>query len=314
MKKVSFLFFIFLLAIVVAGCSDSASKAEEKEVSKITVSHELGETKVTKNPETVVVFDYSSLETLTELGVDVASVPKSSLPDHLSQYNDDAYEDAGGIKEPDLEKISEIAPDLIIISGRQADYYDELKKLAPTIYLALDTENIIESFKENTTILGEIFDKEDKVAEALAEIDDEIAALKEEVTSTEKNALVILANEGNISAYGNGSRFGHIYEAFGFTAVDPNIEVSTHGQSVSFEYIVEKNPDYLFVVDRDAVVGGEASAKGTVENDLIKTTTAYKEDNIIYLDPNYWYLAGGGLMSLHEMIGEVQAAATGQEK
>lgn len=97
---------------------------------------------------------------------------------------------------------------------------------------------------------------------------------------------------------------------FGFAQADDKIEVSTHGQSVSYEYVADKNPDYLFVVDRDAVVksdGGESgSAKKAVENDLVKNTNAFKNGKIIYLDPNYWYLSGGGLISVSEMLKEVE--------
>jgi iron complex transport system substrate-binding protein len=100
-----------------------------------------------------------------------------------------------------------------------------------------------------------------------------------------------------------------IYDDVGFIPVDENIEVSTHGMSVSFEYVVEKDPDYLFVVDRGAVVsGGESTAKQLIENELVGRTKAYQEGNIIYLDPNYWYVAGGGLISVAEMMKELDAA------
>lgn len=95
---------------------------------------------------------------------------------------------------------------------------------------------------------------------------------------------------------------------FGFPPVDPDIKTSTHGDPVSFEYIVEKDPDYLFVIDRGAVVGGESSAKQVVENELVKKTKAYKEGHIVYLDPSYWYLSGGGLVSVEEMVKEIGAA------
>lgn len=72
--------------------------------------------------------------------------------------------------------------------------------------------------------------------------------------------------------------------------------------------MAEKNPDYLFVIDRGAVVGGKSSAKQVVENEMIKTTKAYKENHVVYLDPNYWYLSGGGLISVSEMVKEVGAA------
>ena len=226
----------------------------------------------------------------------------------MSKYNDDKYANVGSLKEPDFEKISDLGPDLIIISTRQSELYEEFKAIAPTIYVGLDTANYIESFKENVQTVAKIFGKEDMVKEEIAAIEKRIEEVNKKVTELGKTALIVLANDGKVSAYGPGSRFGLIHDVLGFQAVDENIEASTHGQSISFEYIVEKDPDFLFVIDRTAVVGGESSAKEVIENDLVKNTKAYKEGNIVYLDPNYWYLSGGGLVSVSEMILEVGAA------
>ncbi|AKO92317.1 siderophore ABC transporter substrate-binding protein [Priestia filamentosa] len=313
MRKFLSMFLVALVALVVAACGSnnesSSSKADEEKSSKteeITVKHKLGETKVTKNPEKVVVFDFGALDSLDELGVDVAGVPQDSIPSYLSKYEDKKYENVGGLKEPDFEKISEINPDLIIISGRQASQYDEFSKIAPTIDLELDTTKYMDSFEQNQETLGKIFDKEKEVEKKIADVKATMSEVKEKAEKSNKTGLIVLANEGKISAYGPNSRFGIIHDELGVKPADPNIEASTHGQSVSFEYIVEKNPDYLFVIDRSAVVGGEDSAKKTIENDLVKKTNAYKEDHIIYLNPNYWYLSGGGLLSVPEMAKEVE--------
>lgn len=58
-------------------------------------------------------------------------------------------------------------------------------------------------------------------------------------------------------------------------------------------------------MDRGAAIGGESSAKSVVENELVKKTNAYKNDHIVYLNPEYWYLSGGGLESVAEMVKEV---------
>ncbi|MCU9612570.1 siderophore ABC transporter substrate-binding protein [Caldibacillus lycopersici] len=314
MKKSIYLGLFLMLSLILTACgtSDSNSNASsgDKEKETVSIKHELdeNEVEVPKNPKKVVVFDFGSLDTLDKMGVEVVGIPKDSLPTYLDKYADDKYENVGGLKEPDFEKIAEIGPDLIIISGRQGEQYEEFKEIAPTIYLALDTSNYIDSFKANARTLGKIFDKEDFVEDELVKIDDRMAQVKEEVTALNKNALIILANDGKISAYGAGSRFGLIHDVLGFTPSDPNIEVSTHGQSVSFEYVMEQDPDYLFVVDRTAVVGGETGAKEVVENELTKNTKAYKEGHIVYLDPDYWYLSGGGLISVSEMISEVEAS------
>lgn len=291
-----------------AGSNGTAEQVQNKEV---TITHLLGETTLETNPEKIVVFDMGILDSLDKLGIEVTGVPQVNIPPYLEKYKDSKYENVGSLKEPDFEKIAEISPDLIIISGRQADSYDELSKIGKTIHLGVDTTRYMDSYKENMQILGQIFNKTDEINTEIAKIEDEIKVLNEKVTASGKNALIILANEGKISAYGAGSRFGIIHDVFGFTPVDKAIEVSTHGQSISFEYIVEKDPDYLFVVDRGAAVSTDdktSSAKGLVENSLVKNTKAYKEGHIIYLDANYWYLSGGGLASVSEMVKEVSDA------
>lgn len=166
----------------------------------------------------------------------------------------------------------------------------------------------MESFKENLATIGTIFDKRDEIDQELQSIKQSIADLQKKVPESEKKALIILANDDKISAYGPGSKFGLIHDVFGIPAVDEGIEASTHGMNVPFEYVVKKNPDLLYVIDRGAIVGSESSVKQVVENELTKKTSAYQNDNIVYLDPNYWYLSGGGLVSVQEMVDEVASS------
>jgi iron complex transport system substrate-binding protein len=318
-QKLTYLIIAFLVLILAACGAQSGTSSDKKEGNEstdasetMTVTHELGETEVTKNPKNVVVFDYGVLDTLDTLGIEVAGLPKEgTVPSYLEKYTSDEYASVGSLKEPDFEKINELQPDLIIISTRQAELYEEFQEIAPTIYLGVDETRYMDSFKENTEIIGQIFNKETEVEEGLAKIDESIKALNEKATKIDKNALVVLANEGTVSAYGPSSRFGLIHDEFGVKPVDKDIEVSTHGMSVDFDYIFQQNPDYLFVVDRGAVVTtgeGGSSAKEVIENDIIKETTAFKENQIVYLDPNYWYLSGGGLVSVAEMVKDIDEA------
>jgi len=292
-----------------AGNAQAEEPAEEAPAAPVemTITHQLGETKVMTNPEKVVVFDFGTLDTLDKLGVQVVAVPQANIPSYLSKYEDAAYENAGSLKEPDFEKISGIDPDLIIISGRQSAAYEELSKLGPTIFMGVDMANYVESFKENVTTLGQIFGKETEAAAEIAAIEETIQSVQAAASGSGKNGLIILTTGGKISAYGAGSRFGIIHDVLGVTPVDESIVADTHGMSVSFEYIAEKNPDYLFVIDRDAVVGeGADAAASVIENELVKGTKAFQNDDIVYLDPDFWYLSGGGLISVGEMVKEVE--------
>ncbi|WP_342415592.1 siderophore ABC transporter substrate-binding protein [Paenibacillus sp. FSL R10-2782] len=324
-KNMMFLTLILALVLIVSACGKAApatqeatgndsSSAATTEPKTIEVKHALDENpvQVKVNPKNVVVFDFGALDTLDKLGVDVAAVAQQDLPTYLSKYKDSKYASAGTLFEPDYEKISDLSPGLIIIGGRQADAYKELSKIAPTISLAVDTKDFVNSFKKNVETLGQIFDKEDAAKQELATIDSSIKAVHDKAVASKAKGLIVLTNEGSLSAYGEQSRFGIIHDALGVTPVDPDIKVSTHGQKVSFEYVQQKNPDYIFVVDRGAVVVKEGkeqvTGKQTIENELVKKTNAFKNGHIVYLDPNYWYLSGNGLESVSEMIKEIDAA------
>jgi len=299
-----------MIAVLAAACgsneAEEEGKAKEKET--VTIEHELGETEVEKDPEKVVVFDFGALDTLNELDVEVAGVPQDNMPSYLEEYESDEYENVGSLKEPDFEKIAEIDPDVILISGRQSDLYEQLEELAPTVYVGVDTTRYMDSFEENVHKIGKIFGKEEEVETELTDVEEKIEDVQEDAEKSDKNGLIVLANDDKISAYGPESRFGLIHDVFGVPATDEGIEVSTHGQNVTFEYVVEEDPDLLYVIDRSAAIGEGSAAEQVIENDLMEDTKAMQNDDIYYLDPDYWYLSGGGLISVSEMIDEIDAS------
>lgn len=289
--------------------ANNASGIESVVTSEfIEVEDSNGKVSVPLNPEKVVVFDNSMLDTMDALGVGekVVAAPTASLPDYLSDYRH--VESAGGIKEPDLEKINQMQPDLIIISGRQMDYQEQLEEIAPTLFLSIDHDHIWSSIQKNIQTIGTVFEKEQEAANEIDFLQTEIDKTKKDAEHSGKKALILLINEGSLSAYGPGSRFGIIHEVFGFEPADDQIEASTHGQNVSYEYVLEQNPDIIFVIDRTKAVGGDASNNNVVDNDLVKQTTAFKEGAVIALEPQIWYLAGSGIESLDLMLKDVQQA------
>src|SRR5699024_1813977 len=132
----------------------------------------------------------------------------------------------------------------------------------------------------------------EEVEAELTNIEEKIDTVQEDAEESGKNGLIVLANDDKISAYGPESRFGLIHDVFGVPTVDVGIEVSTHGQNVTFEYDVEQDPDLLYESDRSAAIGEGSAAEQVVENDLMEDTKAMQNDDIYYLDPDYRYLSG----------------------
>lgn len=319
MKKYIVGLSLVLLGLGLAGCgsttnessSDSSGKAATSSTVKdetLEVKDSNGKVTVPKNPKKVVVFDNGSLDTLDALGVGdtIVGAATDNLPAYLKEYK--KVDSAGGIKEPDLEKINQMKPDLIIISGRQSDFLDQLKEIAPTMYLAVDTSNTWNSIKQNVETLGQIFDKEKAAKKQLAELETSIKETKAKAEESKDKALTVLVNEGQLSTYGKDSRFGIVYDTFGFAESDDAIKASTHGQSVSYEYVLDKNPDVLFVVDRTKAIGGDDSNNNVADNELVAQTTAGKNKKVISLQPDVWYLSGGGLESVKMMLNDVNKA------
>lgn len=300
---------IIAVLILVFGVSKFKSNDVIQNNTKemITVTDRNGEKKVPKNPKRVVVLDYGALDTMKAINKEPVGVPKQNLPNYLSMYKDDKYTDIGGVKEFNMEKINELKPDLIIIEGRQASYYDELNKIAPTILLGTDGTDHFGSLEKNAKVIASIYGVEDEVEGKIKDLNARAEKVAKKVKAGNKNALVTMVSEGNISAFGKGSRYSVIYDKFGFKPID-NIEVSKHGKNISSEYIVSKNPEYIFVVDRGVIVGDKKPARDVVENELTRSTKAYKDGNIIYLDAQVWYLGGCGLMSTDLMIKEMEKA------
>lgn len=299
---------------VVADTTETTPTAEptadavEEKATEIVIEHALGTVTVPVNPKKAVVFDFGMLDTIRELGVDTElAVAVSSLPEYLSEYSNNAS--AGTLKEPDLEAIFDFEPEVIIISGRQSSYYDQLSEIAPTVFVDLDSTKYMEDFEKNVRIAAQIFDKEELVDEKMAEINKQVEEVKAIASTKEEKALILLTNDGSVSAYGKGSRFGIIHDLLGVKAADENIEAVTHGQEANYEYISEVNPDIIFVVDRtEATSSGTEASNSTLDNDLVNGTNAGKNDRIVNLDAEIWYKAGGGIYSVAEMIREVGEA------
>lgn len=272
----------------------------------LTITHELGSATVQANPRKIAVFDMGTLDIINELGAKAQiAVPNDAITSWLSRYQNGI--DIGGIKEPDLESLYTFRPDIIFISGRQRAYYPELAKIAPTVYTQIDPAHYMDGLEKNVTDLGRIFGRETVAAQKMADLKKRIADAKAIAANHEARALILLTNDGSMSAYGKGSRFGLIHDVLGIREADENIKVSIHGQEVGYEYIAKIDPDIIYVVDRTAVVGGTKFASATLDNALVNRTKAARNGKIITMDAEAWYLTAGGLAATGRMIDDALA-------
>lgn len=308
-----------LFLLTACSTSDMADQSAETNTTttsetvqeELTLEHPLGTTTLQTNPQKVVVLDYGILDALDDAGLSdvIVATPQSShMPDFLSEYSSSDYANAGSIKQADFETISDLQPDLILITSRLTESYEELSKIAPTVFLTMPGAEYMDTFYENIDVLKTIFTaKEDVFSTEVANIKERANTIAEAATG--KTGLLIQANDNQFNVFGLGSRYGVVFTDFGFTLTDETIAPSIHGQSSSFEYIVSQDPDYLFVIDRSAAIGANSEgAKQLLENDLTANMKAFKEDHVVYLNSTNWYTVAGGIQSTKAMLTEMETA------
>ena len=277
----------------------AGSAAAEVPAGSVKVQTAHGEAVVPQNPERVAVYDLGAVDTLSKLGVKIGASVDAQRLAYLDAPLKDAVK-AGTLFEPNYEALNAYNPQLIVIGSRMAKdkVSDELAKLAPTIDMTAQTDNMKESAKARIDAYGRIFGKQAEADALKAEIDKTFADAKAAAQGKGKG-LVILVNAGKLSAFGPDSRLGGwIHRDIGVPAADEAIKEGSHGQPVSFEYIKEKNPDWLFVLDRSAAIGEEGqAAREVLNNPLVAQSTAWKKGQVVYLPPET-YLATGGAQEL----------------
>lgn len=291
--------------LILFGCQ--ADSEQNVEGSSLQFEDSAGhQVTVPENPDRLAVFDNGQLDLLRDLNLDDRVVVTASnyLPDYLDTYADVPV--AGTLHEVDLETTYAQDPDLAIVAGRSRESFDSLNEFLPVMDVSNNVEDIWQSIQENLDYYAEIFAVQEEADQIKNSLEEDLQALQNQTADSDLSTLFVMTNEGSLSAYGPGSRFGFVHDLFGFQPVDENIESSRHGMDISFEYVLDQNPDVIFVLDRTAAVGGQEAA-GLSENALIQETTAYQEDKIIYLDPEVWYMAEGGSTAFAQMMEEVSS-------
>jgi ABC-type enterochelin transport system, periplasmic component len=323
-KSISLIAILMAFVLVLVGCTNPAAEnsqpstepsdtskteqqsSEPEEATTVEITDIYGTVTVPINPERVVALDNRTFETLSDWGIELAAAPKAIMPSDSPYVNDDSVQDIGSHNEPNLEVIAAVDPQLVIVGQRFAGRYDEIKELVPNavvINLNFDVsdeaetpgENLVEGLKNSTTALGKIFDKNDEATQLVSDFDAVIKKAKSAYNGTDTIiSVVVSGGEIGFSAPLSGRVWGPMYEVFGWvSALEIDGGTSDHqGDDISVEAIAQSNPDWIFVLDRDAATSAAADATPAADvinnSPALQNTTAVKEEHIVYA-PNDTY-------------------------
>ena len=312
MKKLVSLLLAALMLLGMASFALAEAAPETITITSLNAEREPVELEVPYDPQRIAILDMPSLDILDRLGLGDRVVGSATTTlEYLQAYvPGDTIANLGTIKEADLEAVMACEPDVIFIGGRLSASYDALSEIAPVVFLSTDTEiGVVESVRNNATTIASMFGLEAQVDELMAGFDARIEALA--AFAEGKNAIVGLCTSGSFNILGSDGRCSIISVEIGFDNLGDGDVTATHGNESSFELVVELDPDYMFVLDRDAAIGtdGAQLAREIVENELVMDTDVYRDGHIVYLaNPTVWYTAEGGITALDIMLNDLEGA------
>ena len=310
------------LALALAACTNNEVKdelkgnknptSEDKKVTNdqsaletIKVRDRHGDVEVIKNPQKVVALDSRTFDVLEKMGVKLLAAPKDVMDQESYYVADEKVENLGNHREPNLELLAAMDPELVIVGQRFQSYYDQIKELLPNasvIDIDIDVsenskspgENLKDGLINSTTILGEIFDKEDIAKDLIEEFNKSIDDAKSSYKGDRTMGVIVSGGNIGYSSTKYGRVWGPIFEILELNpALTVKNDSSQHkGDDISVEAIAESKPSYLLVLDRDAAVSSiedKKPAKDVLENSLALKDLAAIKDEKIYYAPNNTY-------------------------
>ncbi len=315
MKKINLLYLLAILAIIsglllyylpdmTSGHNAESNKTSQTFKEK-TIVHDFGTTELKKAPKRIVILDNLYGEILDPLDITPVGATTGQADSQefstlfKKQYKDAKVVSVGWQGNPDLDKIAELKPDLILMTGEQEDLYDELSEIAPTVGYQINTDENWD-YHETSLKVAEIFDKRDEMKKDLDRLDAREAVFAENVKAKFGNQklmyLRVTDNDIRYYAYGH---FGYLYDTYHFNRAE-TFNPDDMFQVIDPDKLKDINPDLLIV---------QADSQELLDNKLKNSPVwtslkAVQNNKVIYADYST-YMLGFGIVSQEAIMKQI---------
>jgi iron complex transport system substrate-binding protein len=315
MKKINLLYLLAILAIIsglllyylpdmTSGHNAESNKASQTFKEK-TIVHDFGTTELKKAPKRIVILDNLYGEILDPLDITPVGATTGQADSQefstlfKKQYKDAKVVSVGWQGSPDLDKIAELKPDLILMTGEQENLYEELSEIAPTVGYQINTDENWD-YHETSLKVAEIFDKRDEMKKDLDRVDAREAVFAENVKAKFGNQklmyLRVTDNDIRYYAYGH---FGYLYDTYHFNRAE-TFNPDDMFQVIDPDKLKDINPD-LLIVQADSQELLENKLKN---NPVWSSLKAVQNNKVIYADYST-YMLGFGIVSQKAIMKQI---------
>lgn len=315
MKKINLLYLLAILAIIsglllyylpdmTSGHNAESNKTSQTFKEK-TIVHDFGTTELKKAPKRIVILDNLYGEILDPLDITPVGATTGQADSQefstlfKKQYKDAKVISVGWQGNPDLDKIAELKPDLILMTGEQEDIYDKLSEIAPTVGYQINTDENWD-YHETSLKVAEIFDKRDEMKKDLDRLDAREAVFAENVKAKfgDQKLMYLRVTDNDIRYYAYG-HFGYLYDTYHFNRAE-TFNPDDMFQVIDPDKLKDINPDLLIV---------QADSQELLDNKLKNSPVwtslkAVQNNKVIYADYST-YMLGFGIVSQEAIMKQI---------
>ena len=246
---------------------------------------------VTKSPEKAVTLAQFMTETLLALGLEDKMTGTALLNEEILPEYKKTYE-----KIPELEmgeghsisKESFVATEADFVSGWEQSITEEAtgsleeleeRGVVPFVSSGLAPDATIESVYNDFILLGKIFEVSERAEKVVAKMKDEVKNIADKTKDIKDRPRVLIYDSGEGEAFVGGSGLpNNLIELAGGENIYKDL-----GQdyaTVSFEDIVQKNPEIIVVTEYYSGITGDEKIKFLKNNPALKDVDAVKNNRI----------------------------------
>ncbi len=219
MKKFIAMLLAGVITLGLVACGSAGTEEEKPEtitIQALNANKEMADIEVPYDPERIAILDMPALDIIDSLGLGDRIVGSAKVTiEYLTQYNPEDSEgkilNLGSVKTADMEQLAVCEPNIIFIGGRLSKEYENLSKIAPVVYLAVDYEKgVVQSTADNAKTIASIFGKEAEIDTKMEGFRSRVDALKSVIDDRNvllgmynNNAMSILGTDSQLSIIGN---------------------------------------------------------------------------------------------------------------
>ncbi len=230
---------------------------------------------IEKEPSRVISLAPSITEIIFAIGSEEKLVGRTEYCDYPKEVSD--IDIIGNIEEPNIEKMVELEPDIVIAATHfKKEALEKLETLGIPVIILYDGENFEEVYKVIKTI-GEIFNRFTEAENVIHNMKQKVEEVMDKVKDQEKPSVYYVVGFGEYGDYtaGGDTFIGKMIEMAG----GENVAKEVDGWTYSLEKLVEQDPDILICSKYFDSKAGIEKANGYKELSAVKEGRLYEMDN-----------------------------------